>query len=169
MMIPSVRLQGASVLFVVACLAQASVASAQPTLIRNIDNPDLAPARITVKLALEASDEYKEIDSITVPAGKRLVLDQASVWAYTNNASDAITGIWLQVKGKDQFTLLDPTSNEIRTLCSYLPSPCSQAAYNRTIKMSFEAGETIHLGVFAEGINDTKNVNLYIQGHYVTP
>ena len=156
------------VMAIVMCLAAASLAHAQTKAAqtRDIDNADLAPVRIWVPLSLQASETFKEADSVTVPAGKRLVLDNASVWALTSNASDVITAIWLQVKNVQHFTLLDPANNEVRKICG---GSCGLAAYNRTIKMTFEAGETVHATIFAEGTNDAKTINIYLQGHYVTP
>jgi hypothetical protein len=168
MTIPSIRGECAAALLALACVGHATIATAQTraAITRNIDNPDLAPARFAIILSLNAGDTEKDVDSITVPAGKRLILDNASVWAFWNNASDVVTGVWLQVKGQTAYTLLDPAINEIRTISS---GTVGLAAYNRTIKMTFEAGETVHAYVFFDGTNGPKSVNIYLQGHYVTP
>lgn len=162
----SVRSRCVCALFAVACIARAGVASAQPTQTRNVDNPDLAPARFGIFVSLQAGDTEKDIDSITVPVGQRLILDNASVWGFSSSPSDVLDEVWLQAKGQPAYTLLDPASNEQRVMNGGLSGI---AAYNRPFKMTFEAGETVHAYVYFTGTNGSKQVNIYLQGHYVTP
>ncbi len=141
-------------------------AQTRAAVTRDVDNRDLAPVRIRVQVNLAKADPSKEADVFTVPAGKRLIVDQASIWTIANSASDTISGIWLQVKDQPTFTMIGPTDGEFRRLCS---GTCNIAAYNRPLATTFEAGEVVHVYVFVEGVNDTKQANIYLQGHYVTP
>ena len=144
----------------------AAMAQTRAAVTRDVDNRDLAPVRIRLQVNLARTDLSKEVDAFTVPAGKRLIVDQASIWTIANSASDTISGIWLQVKDQLQFTMIGPTDGEFRRLCG---GACNIAAYNRPLATTFEAGEIVHVYVFVEGFNDTKQTNIYLQGHYVTP
>ena len=139
-------------------------AQTRPALVRDVDNGDLNPVRMAISVSLNATDTYGERDGITVPAGKRLVIDNVSMWAFTSSSSDKITGVWLSVKPGANYLLLDPAANEVRNLTF----GGSIAAYNRPVKAYFEAGETLFAQVFADGTSSTKIVNYYIQGHYIT-
>ena len=156
----------------VLCLAAAfvtssaipSLAQTRPALVRDVDNGDLSPVRLAISVSLGATETYGERDGITVPAGKRLVIDNVSMWAFTSSAADKITGVWLSVKPGSNYLLLDPAANEVRTISG----GSSVAAYNRPVKAYYEAGETLFAQVFADGTASSKIVNYYIQGHYVT-
>lgn len=164
---PSLRL--ASSTFLVAALfvvmaGDAAYAQTRPALVRDVDNADLNPVRLTISVSLNSTDTYGERDGITVPAGKRLVIDNASIWAFTSSAADKITGVWLSVKPGSNYLLLDPALNEVRALAG----GASVAAYNRPLKAYYEAGETLYAQVFADGTTSSKIVNMYLQGHYVS-
>jgi hypothetical protein len=138
-------------------------AQTRPALTRDVDNGDLNPVRLSTFISVGTTENFKDADVATVPAGKRLVLDNASIWAFTSVASDKITAVWLSVKPGGNFLLLDPAANEVRPLAG----GASIAAYNRPVKAYFEAGETVYAQVFADGNASSKQVNIYLQGHYV--
>jgi hypothetical protein len=151
---------------VVISLAVSANAYAQrPALTRDVDNPALAPVRILININLNADETFKTVNSITVPAGKRLVIENASIWAFSAQAADVVTGVWLSPVLISHFHLLDPASNEIRNMAG----GSAVAAYNRPIKAYFEAGETLQGWAFFDGTNGSKTVNIYLQGYYVTP
>ena len=156
-------------LFGVVMLATAmSVAPAQaqtrPAFVRDVDNPALQPQRIAIFTNLTAAEGSKFTDGFVVPAGKRLVIENASIWAFTQGA-DRVTGIWLNVKGQSAFILLDPATTETKTLAG----GSNIAAYNRVVKAYFNAGETVEASVFTEGTTAGKLVNIYLQGALITP
>jgi hypothetical protein len=138
----------------------------RPALTRDVDNGDLAPVRFLISLSLDASQNFKELNGFTVPAGKRLVVENVSIWAFTSSSSDKITGIWLEAGTDPYYLLLDPAANEVRTISG---GTVGLAAYNRLVKAYFEAGELVHALVFADGNAGSKIVNIYVSGHYVTP
>ena len=151
---------------VVISLAVTANAYAQrPALTRDVDNPALAPVRILININLNPNETFKTVNSLTVPAGKRLVIENASVWAFSSNAADVVTGIWLSPLNISHFHLLDPAANEIRNITG----GSAVAAYNRPIKAYFEAGETLQGWAFFDGTTAAKTVNIYLQGYYVTP
>jgi hypothetical protein len=152
--------------FVVVSLAVTANAYAQrPALTRDVDNPALAPVRLLININLQPGETFKTVNSITVPAGKRLVIENASIWAFSSQAADVVTGIWLSPLNVPHFHLLDPAANEIRNIAGN----SAVAAYNRPIKAYFEAGETLQGWAFYDGTNGSKTVNIYLQGYYVTP
>lgn len=157
------RVGGLVVVALVAAGAEAAHAQTRPALVRDADNPALQPERLLISVSLSTSEGFKAVDSITVPAGKRLVIENASIWAFTNHATSKITGVWLRVKGQLVYHLLDPALNEVRPL----GDGSTVAAYNRPMKGYFNPGETVSVEIVAEGTSGTKHVNVYLQGHYV--
>jgi hypothetical protein len=144
----------------------ASDALAQrPALTRDVDNPALAPVRLWININMAANEPSKIVDSITVPAGKRLVIENASVWAFTSNSADSITGLWLAPKNVTMFHLLDPTPAEVKPI----GGGAAVAAYNRVLKGYFEEGETLEVWAFATGTGGQRIVNIYLQGYFVKP
>ncbi len=169
MNLPTTRGFALRTVFGVATLAIAvtvSPANAQtrPALVRDVDNPALQPQRIAIFSSLTAAEGSKFTDGFVVPAGKRLVIENASVWARTEGA-DRVTGIWLNVKGQLAFIMLDPVTTETKTLVG----GSNITAYNRIIKAYFNAGETVEASVFTEGSTSGKIVNIYLQGNLITP
>jgi hypothetical protein len=104
------------------------------------------------------------VDGLIVPAGKRLVIENASIWTFTSGA-DRITGVWLRPTINTQFVyiLLDPAANEFRQIAG----GSTVAAYNRPLKVYFNPGEQLTAKVNADGAGGSKQVNIYLQGYYV--
>jgi hypothetical protein len=134
--------------------------------VRDVDNSALDPVRTALLVSLETNEGYRAVDGLTVPAGKRLVIENASIWAFTTNP-DKITGVWLRPKtflSPPVYLLLDPAASEFRPLAG----SNTVAAYNRTIRAYFNPGEQLTAEVFAEGSAGFKTVNIYLQGYYVS-
>jgi hypothetical protein len=145
----------------VPALAQAVRAA----LVRDVDNPALDPVRTPLLVSLQPNEGVKVVDGLIVPAGKRLVIENASIWTFTTG-SDRITGVWLRPKVNSQivYILLDPAANEFRQILGN----STVAAYNRPLKVYFNPGEQLTAEVYADGNSGFKNANIYLQGHYVT-
>jgi hypothetical protein len=105
------------------------------------------------------------VDGLTVPAGKRLVVENASIWTFTTG-TDRITGVWLRPKINTAivYILLDPAANEFRPIIGNN----TVAAYNRSLKTYFNPGEQLTAEVYGDGNTSYKTANIYLQGHYVT-
>lgn len=147
---------------VLAAEAGPAIAQTRPALVRDVDNPALQPQRIGIFTSLASGENYKLTLGPVVPAGKQLVIENASVWALTNDTVK-VTGIWLKPVGPSVYILLDPTTNEFRPLTGGL----TLAAYNRTLKAYFSPGEQLQVEVFTEGTGGLQLVNVYLQGYYV--
>jgi hypothetical protein len=147
-------------LFTVPGVAQAVRAA----LVRDVDNPALDPVRTPFVVSLQTTEGFKVVDGLVVPAGKRLVIENASVWTFTSGA-DRITGVWLRPKVNPQlvYILLDPAANEFRTISGNF----TVAAYNRPLRAYFNPGEQLTVEVYADGNTGSKSANVYLQGYYV--
>lgn len=156
----TVALLACSVLIASPALSQTPKAA----LIRDVDNAALQPFRAHIGVYLGQSEGSKTVDGPTVPAGKRLVIENVSVWGVTTGA-DTITGVWLSVPGTTpNFVLLDPTTAERK------PSggAGSIVAYNRLVKLYFSPGELIQAEVFVSGTEGgSRQVNIYLHGYLV--
>jgi hypothetical protein len=139
-----------------------AAAQARPALVRDVDNPALQPERLAIFTSTLQNESYKATDSITVPGGKRLVIENASLWCFVTG-NDRVTGVWLKVKNQSHYILLDPATNEARPVA---PNN-TVMAYNRVIKAYFNAGETVQVEVYTEGSTSSKLVNVYLQGYYI--
>lgn len=155
----------------VACVALATGlfavpadAQTRPALVRDVDNGALQPFRELINVTLNAGDTFKIVNGPVVPAGKRLVIENVSVWVYSH-ASDFVTGVWLTVPGANPATyaLMDPTPGERKDIGSNQ----TVAAYNRLVKLYYNPGETVQAQVYFNGTTSSKIANLYLNGHYV--
>lgn len=144
-----------------------STASAQtrPALVRDTDNPAQQPFRALISISLGNNETFKLANGPTVPAGKRLVVENVSIWIFTGSGSDIATGVWLTVPGANPptFLLADPTSAE-RKLVS---GGSSITAYNRLTRLYYNPGEVIQAQVFFDGVAGSKNANIYLNGYLV--
>jgi hypothetical protein len=146
-----------------------TLAQTRPALTRDVDNGAFQPFRSGIFTSLVAAEGYKFVDAYTVPAGKRLVIENVSVWGLGATTDFLLTGVWLSVPGANPptYVLLDPNSTE-RTLIGGGTQALS--SYNRVVKLYYNPGETIRAEVFTEGAtgpNAYKLVNIYLNGYLV--
>jgi len=139
-------------------------AQTRPALVRDVDNGALQPFRTLITVSLNANESSKTVDGPVVPAGKRLVIENVSVWVLTS-ANDFVTGLWLTVPGADPatFMLLDPSSTERKDI----GGGNVVSAYNRLVKLYYNPGEKLQAMVFFNGTTSSKIANLYLNGYYV--
>jgi hypothetical protein len=154
-----------AVLALVAVLPAApAAAQTRPALVRDVDNGALQPFRTLLSSSLAANETQKTVDGPVVPAGKRLVIENVSVWIFTNG-TDTATGVWLTVPAANPatFALMDPDSTERKNVggTSFV------TAYNRLVKLYFNPGETVQSQVFFNGTSANKIANIYLNGYYV--
>jgi hypothetical protein len=147
-----------------------TLAQTRAALTRDVDNPALQPFRSGIFISVGDNQGYKAVNGPTVPAGKRLVLENVSVWAFGATSDFDVTGVWLSVPGAatPTYVLLDPNVTERRLIAG---GTTALYAYNRVVKLYYEPGETVLAEVFIEGaagINISKLVNIYLNGYFVT-
>jgi hypothetical protein len=141
-----------------------AAAQVRPALVRDADNPAFQPFRQNILVHATAAELFKYVDGPIVPAGKRLVIENVSIWALTGSA-DFVTGLWLTVPGADPvtFAIMDPVGDERKEV-----APGSAvAAYNRVVKLYYNPGETIQAAAFFRGTTSNRIVNIYMSGYYV--
>jgi hypothetical protein len=140
-------------------------AQTRPALVRDVDNGALQPFRTLININLAAGETFKTVNGPVVPAGKRLVIENVSVWAYMANSADNVTGVWLTVPTASPatFALMDPAPGERRVLAG----GSAISAYNRLVKLYYNPGETVQGQVFFDGTAGQKIVNIYLNGHLV--
>jgi hypothetical protein len=143
--------------------APAIAAAVRAALVRDTDNPAFQPVRVASLNNLGPAEPYRRNDFYVVPAGKRLVIENVSVFGFVK-APDAITGVWLNVDGQLVYLLLDPSASEKRTVNGGF----DLTSYNRVVKAYYNPGETLYTEVFTEGVTQGKIVNIYFQGYLVT-
>lgn len=134
------------------------------TWVRDVDNPALQPFRALISVNLAAGETSKTVIGPTVPTGKTLVIENVSIWIYTSASADIATGVWLTVPNASPatFFLGDPTSTERKLL-----GGGSITAYNRQVRLYYNADEVINAQVFFDGTNGSKTVNYYLNGYLV--
>jgi hypothetical protein len=147
--------------------APALAQAVRAALVRDVDNPAYEPVRTPLLVSMQPNESFKTVDGLIVPAGKRLVIENASVWTLTTNP-DRITGVWVRPKvnpfPQPVYLLLDPAESEFRPLSG----GSTVAAYNRTVRAYFNPGEQLTAEVYADGSTGFKLANIYLQGYYVT-
>jgi hypothetical protein len=136
-------------------------AQTRPALVRDVDNGALQPFRDRISISAAAGETSKTVNGPVIPAGKRLVIENVSVWA-TTPLDVEITGVWLEVAGVSTFAMMDPNSTERRDI-----GGAAVSAYNRPVKLYYNPGETIQAQVFFKGTSGAKVVNIYLNGYYV--
>jgi hypothetical protein len=135
-------------------------------LVRDVDNPAYEPVRTAFFLSFSSGQGYITQDGLIVPAGKRLVIENASVWTIAGTPA-RITGVWVRPKVQPSppvYLLLDPAENEFRSING---GANTVAAYNRTLRAYFNPGDQLTAEAFFEGATFAQ-VNIYLQGYYVT-
>lgn len=143
-------------------MAPAAEAQTRPALIRDVDNGALQPFRTRISITVPSGSPSALVNGPVVPAGKRLVIENVSVWALTPLDVE-VTGLWLQVSASETFALMDPNSTERRDI-----GGSAVSAYNRLVKLYYNPGETLQAQVFLKGPNTgTRLVNVYLNGYYV--
>jgi len=146
-------------------VAAPSEAQTRPALVRDVDNGALQPFRTLINISLAAGETSKTVSGPVVPTGKRLVIENVSVWAFMANSADNVTGIWLTVPTASPATyaLMDSSPGERKNIAG----GAAIAAFNRLVKLYYNPDETIQGQVFFDGTAGTKTVNIYLNGYYV--
>jgi hypothetical protein len=137
-----------------------SVAQVRAALVRDIDTPALQPVRIY--LTVTSSEFYGFADADPVPAGKRLVIEGASIFSYVGDpTTERVYAVWLTANPQVTYVSLDPSPND-----TILPAP-GYIGYNRNFKLYYNPGEVPRIEVWAYG-DTSKTTNVYLTGYYVT-
>lgn len=138
-----------------------AMAVTRPAMVRDVDNGALEPMR--VRVATTISSLFHSVDLVTVPAGKRLVIEHIS-WSASVPTGQQIVFAGLS----DQNGYFMAFLNIPVPIVSLSPSDQIQTS-SETIKIYVNPGEVVR---FNTSITDyqpvTPNLQIVVQGYYVT-
>jgi len=140
-------------------------------LVRDVDNGALQPVNFRIQVYESSADASATVEGPTVPAGKRLVVEDVSVFGFIPS-STALTGVWLvNHGGTANYLLVNPETGE-RSVST--DGSSSQYGYNRTVKIYYDPGDVIEIQIFRDSLTpgtpiptSTFLVNVYVHGYYV--
>lgn len=150
--------------------APAIAQAVRAALIRDSDNGALQPVNFRISVNETSATQFRFVDGPTVPAGKRLVVEDISVFGLTP-VGTVLTGVWLVNKDGLNFLLVNPTNNEYATATD---GSLIEYGYNRPVKIYYNAGDVIQAQIFRDSLtphgaipSGTFLVNVYVHGYYV--
>ena len=138
-----------------------TIAQVRAALVRNIDTPALAPFRANVTVGFTFINEQRLVT--TVPAGKRLVIQHVSYWAFGSNTGQVIFGSLRNGEFGPNNVLFQINPPHV----SAAPDLNIQEA-SIPVTTYFEAGEQVWLSV-SRSSGGGRTFECQITGYFVTP
>lgn len=136
-------------------------AQVRPALVRDQDNPALAPVTASTTLVLIPINTQQVL--MTVPAGKRLVIEHVSYFA-SGDASDQLIYLSLRVGSLGEvvhvFQINPPHT-------AFISGTTIQDG-GTPIKAYFEAGQDVVVSA-SHTSNVPRQVQVFVTGYYITP
>jgi hypothetical protein len=139
-------------------------------LVRDVDNGALQPVNFKITVNDPSADASATVEGPTVPAGKRLVVEDVSVFGLIPS-STALTGVWLVNQGGTNYLLVNPETGE-RSVST--DGSLSQYGYNRPAKIYYDPGDVVQIQIFRDSLTPGTPiptgiflVNVYVHGYYV--
>ena len=150
--------------------APAIAQAVRAALIRDSDNGALQPVNFKLSVNETSAAQFRFVDGPTVPAGKRLVVEDISVFGLTP-VGTVLSGVWLVNKDGENFLLVNPASNEYTAATD---GSLIQYGYNRSVKIYYNAGDIMQAQIYRDSLtphvlvpSGTFFVNVYVHGYYV--
>ncbi len=150
--------------------APAIAQAVRAALIRDSDNGALQPVNFKLSVNQTSAAQFVDVDGPTVPAGKRLVVEDISVFGLTPTGT-VLTGVWLVNKGGENFLLVNPESGE-RSVST--DGRTNLYGYNRPVKVYYDAGNVIQAQIYRDSLTPGVAVpsgdflvNVFVHGYYV--
>jgi hypothetical protein len=137
------------------------MAQVRAALVRDADNPDLAPFRGGANFALTTLNTQQLLT--TVPAGKRLVIDYISYWTFGPNGDELV----FAALRAGQFGPLQVLL-EINPPHASASSGLNIQDGTQAVRAYFEAGEEVWVSA-SHNTGVTRQFEVRVHGHYVTP
>jgi hypothetical protein len=161
----AVSLVSSMFLLAIGCIAvtttNVSAATIRPALVRDVDNGALEPFRVRVEIAFSALGQ--SVDLVTVPAGKRLVVEHIS-WSASVPTGQQIIFAGLN----DQYGNMIAFLNIPGPIVSLSPSFQIQSS-SETVKIYLNPGEVVRFSASITSYQPvTPNLQVVVQGYYVT-
>jgi hypothetical protein len=155
---------------VVAALVTVTNTTANPVGTSDANNGAFQPVHFRIALNDNASSTGLIVNGPTIPANKRLVIENISVFALIGG-NEQLDGVWLFNSGGLNYVLINP-----QTIDKYsIGSGDFQGIYdyNRPVIAYYDPGDTLQMQIFRDpippntGLTKDSLVNMYITGHYV--
>lgn len=141
-------------------LAKPLWAQVRATLVRDIDTPALAPFRATVDYPLCCINDQRKV--ITVPAGKRLVLEHMSYYSSGQTGDELIFVAVRHGQFGPLVATLDVHPAHVSAASGFVIQEASSL-----VKAYFEPGDEVWVSV-SHSSGAARNVQMQINGYYVT-
>src|SRR5262245_51457912 len=136
-----------------------------PALVRDVDNGVSQPFTVT-RTSLVWGDGIFDapLDMATVPAGKRLVVEQVSVIALTNPGSDQKVFAWIETTNGATLSKYYLTGNDVGTF----PNGISQEFIASSLMRSYaDAGTTVRVVTRRNSSNGPGRVDVTLSGYLI--
>jgi hypothetical protein len=143
------------------------------TPMRNVDNPDRMPYQETVTVAIQPP-YVNGFAYFPTPAGKRVVLEWASLVCSSTSAADIFTQVYLNVTRSNGTLMSIGLSPMVRTGSGVFTGNVSLGqtvlkAYSEVQAGAADGGNGIYLNIFHSDSTQTAYCNATLAGHLVTP
>ena len=154
-------LLGAGIAMLGGALAQPVMAQVRAALVRDVDTPSLSPVRLAASYDLNSLNDQRLLT--TVPAGKRLVIEYVSYWAYAATGTQIVFG-----------ALRNGQFGPLSVILEIHPAHTSAATGlfiqdgSQPVKAYFEAGEEVWVSA-SKSAGGLAHVEVFVQGHLITP
>jgi len=152
---------------VVAALVQVSNTFANPVPHVDVNNEAFQPVNFRMGTAASSAAGFFQVTGITVPAGKRLIVDDVSVFGLVPDTS-IITAVWVS-DGNTNFLLVNPQTGD-----RAISSGSATYGYNRLTKVVYNAGDVMQGQIYLDSATPGQPLqsgfvllNVYVHGHYV--
>jgi hypothetical protein len=136
-------------------------AQVRAAMVRDIDTPALAPYRATVEFSLCCINDQRRL--ITVPVGKRLVLEHISYYSAGQTGDELIFGAFRN----GQFGPM-VVNFEIRPPHASAASGFTIQDGAMPVKAYFEPGDDVWLSV-SHNSGVSRTIQVQVNGYFVTP
>lgn len=142
-------------------LAEPVWAQVRATLVRDIDAPALAPFSGAIEYSSTILNDQRLL--ITVPAGKRLVIEHISYYTASTTGDQFVFGALRRGQFGPLAIVLEVNAPHAAASTGFTIQDGSMP-----VKLYFEAGEEVWVSA-SHNTGSSRNFRLMAQGHYVTP
>lgn len=155
---------------IVATLVTVTNTTANPVGTSDANNGAFQPVHFVISLNDNTGSSGLIVTGPTVPANKRLVVENISMFALIGG-DEQLDGVWLSNSLQQNYVLVNPqTTDKYATGTGNLQGIYD---YNRPVTAYYDPGDTLQMQLFrdpippASGLTPTFIVNMYVTGHYV--
>lgn len=142
-------------------LAKPLLAQVRATLVRDIDTPALAPFRANIEYPMCCINDQRRV--VTVPAGKRLVVEHISFYSSAQTGDEIIFGALRNGQFGSLVVVFELHPPHVSASSGFTIQEGSQP-----VKAYFEPGDDVWVSV-SKSTGLSRNVQVQVNGYFVTP